>query len=252
MPRRSVVLELSNDVELDVFATMLTKLTTLLQALQKNEPSRARVAMTINYLLLGSAAAGAALESDDDTLVENISTGYLRVGKAMSVDNLLSFPANVARPAREMIKIISRGHGHHLTMANDQADVVVLPTAIRGPKSATVRAIGGIEGRIQTLSSRDRLNFILYEGAHDHGVRCYLADEQQDLVRDLWDRRALVTGTITRDATSGRPLSIRQIRTVTALPERDQTNYQRAIGVLKPLIPADLKPEELIRRWRDA
>jgi hypothetical protein len=70
------------------------------------------------------------------------------------------------------------------------------------------------------------------------------------MMRELWDRYAHVEGWVTRDA-SGRPFNVRRVTNVTPISEAEPQDYQRARGVL-PLGPGDEKPEEAIRRLRDA
>jgi hypothetical protein len=130
-----------------------------------------------------------------------------------------------------------------------------VPVANAVPSLALVRnrkpSLGAIQGRIQTLSNRGELRFTLYDTQNDKAVSCYFEDGKQEIIRDMWGKMATVEGTVTRDPVSGRPLSIRSVKTITPLPEpRRSSNYQKAMGVLDS--NSELSPEEIIRRMRDA
>jgi hypothetical protein len=114
-----------------------------------------------------------------------------------------------------------------------------------------VPAFGAIEGRVETLRSRSRLSFTLYDSLDDQAVTCYLRPEQQELVRDAWNRRVVVEGWIKRDSTTGRPVEINQIERITILPEVVPGSYRRARAIL-PALPGAEAPEVVIRRLRDA
>ena len=78
-------------------------------------------------------------------------------------------------------------------------------------------AYGGVTGRIQTLSSRGGLRFTLFDTLFDRAVSCYLAEGQEELMRDVWGRMAVVEGLVTRDRATGRPQVIRSVRGVTVV-----------------------------------
>jgi hypothetical protein len=115
----------------------------------------------------------------------------------------------------------------------------------------TMPVYGAIEGRIQTLTNRGSLRFTLYDTHNDKAVSCYVAEGQEDLLRDVWGRRALVEGRIRRDSQTGRPLTIRDVRRIVPLPEPEPYRFYEARGIL-PLMPGEEMPEERIRRLRDA
>jgi hypothetical protein len=121
----------------------------------------------------------------------------------------------------------------------------------KAPTAARRGAYGAVTGRVQTVTDRNRLRFIVYDHVHDRAVSCYLVEGHEDLMREMWGREAHVEGWITRDPESGRPLSVRKVTHVTPITKAEPQDYIRARGVV-PLNPAGAKPEETIRRLRDA
>jgi hypothetical protein len=106
---------------------------------------------------------------------------------------------------------------------------------------------------VQTLSSRGGLRFTLYDTLNDRAVSCYLAEDfDQEHMRDVWGRRAIIEGWVKRDATSGRPLTIRRVSNVVVRPETEPGGSYREARAAVPLSDSTLLPELVIRRLRDA
>jgi hypothetical protein len=112
-------------------------------------------------------------------------------------------------------------------------------------------AFGAVEGRVQTLSSRGGLRFTLYDSLHDRAVSCYLAEGHEDIMRDAWGRLAVVQGLVKRDPRTGRPVTIREVRSVELLGERSPHDYKRARAAI-PLPEGARRAEDVIRQLRDA
>ena len=83
---------------------------------------------------------------------------------------------------------------------------------------------------------------------HDRAVSCYVAEGHEAIMRDLWDKRAIVEGLVTREPNTGRPMSIRGVTTVRLLDDKEG-DYRDARGVVP--FAGGPSPEEIIRRLRD-
>jgi len=112
-------------------------------------------------------------------------------------------------------------------------------------------AYGGVTGRVQTLSSRGGLRFTLYDVLFDRAVSCYLAEGQEEIMRDVWGRMAVVEGLVTRDRVTGRPQVVRGVRGVTVVREAVSDRYVDSRGILEASF-AGRPPEEVIRKLRSA
>jgi hypothetical protein len=112
----------------------------------------------------------------------------------------------------------------------------------------TTKSLGTVRGRVETLSHRKGFRFTLYELASDRPVSCYLQADHEDLMRNSWGHIADVTGVVTRDGDSGRPLAVRRVTSVDVVHEGDSMGFLRARGVVGGTEPA----EQVIRRIRDA
>lgn len=174
---------------------------------------------------------------------------YSVVAGALEQRRPIPYSRRVQRPALELAKLVHDPiHAARFETASET--VMVIDLASSDPPLRMISALGVVEGRIQTLTSRDRLRFTLYDAIHDKAVTCYGTEEQQDLLRGIWDKRAIVHGWISRDPVTGRPVTIRQIRAIEPVREVPAGSYRRARGVVQPLPDAPL-PEVTIRRMRD-
>jgi hypothetical protein len=76
------------------------------------------------------------------------------------------------------------------------------------------------------------------------------ADMSEEM-RQVWGRRAVVEGIITRDAQTGWPLTITDVQRVSLAPEAKPGAFLRARGAL-PFSSENEPAEVTIRRLRDA
>ncbi len=250
MSNNTVTLALDGEVSLDSFAKAMDQFHALIEALASEVSPGAKINWFVEDLWVGSTVARIRGESPEPSVVEPVAEAFLRTGKALADGRRIPYSPRVEKPARAIISVINDSvRSVRFETEQDEATVVA-PEGAR-PSSTTVEAYGAVEGRIQTLSSRASLRFTLFDDLHDRAVTCYLAEGQEDLMRDAWDRRALVEGWVTRSATTGQPRAVRRVRRVTLLRDVPRGSYVRAAGVLKPL-PGTSLPEETLRVARDA
>lgn len=70
------------------------------------------------------------------------------------------------------------------------------------------QALGSIEGKLQTISDRGTLQFVVYDALFDKGVNCFMDDKIVDRAIKAWRKRVAVSGMVQYDK-EGRPVSIR-------------------------------------------
>ncbi len=256
MPSDTITLALTGDVSLEDFATAIGKFKRLVLALTQDVSKGRRVEWLVHDLQVGSAVATIRGEAESLDSVERVVHAYASVGQALERGgSLASFSAPVIRGARSLTRVLSNRvtsirfetPEEDATIAN--ADLMALPGAQRVPTSRIAR--GAVEGMVQTLSNRKGLRFVLYDTLHDRAVSCYLGEDQEEVMRGAWGQRAMVEGEVSRHILSGNPVAIRHIAKVEVMPRIERGSYLRARGV-SPLRPGDPKPEETIRRLRDA
>lgn len=273
MPLNTVTLVLNGEVSLDAFAEAVSHFNELVRALSA-ETGLPDLDWTVADLQISSAMA-TSLSIGPEKIVEAVVRGYDDVGACLEANKPINHAEPVKSAASRLVSISDkRIPSIRLETAIREWTVPVIPIrkedAAKGPQlvqkvepepavqprlalTKIAPAFGGVHGRIQTLTNRAGLRFTLFDVFHDKAVSCYLAEGDEDKIRDLWGKMAAVEGLITRDPESGRPLAIRQIADITPMPEpRDPHTYswQTARGAAPSL--NGLSPEEAIRRIRDA
>lgn len=252
----TVTLELQGSVSLAQFADAVSHFNRLMTALS-DESKAEYVRWEVSDLEISSTIAtarGIAENGATPEQIEEVVSSYLEVGRALEQDTTIPYSGKVQQEAKAITAVLGAGVSA-LRFETAESDAIVREArAPKAPPEITAEstaAYGAVTGRVQTLTSRNALRFTLYDHIYDRAVSCYLAEGQEDLMREMWDKLATVEGWVTRDAPTGRPLAVRQIMEITRLPESGPQDYMAARGML-PLKKGDLKPEDAIRRLRDA
>jgi len=270
MPDNTVTLVVNGDVSLETFTQAVANFNELVQGL--SEESGGAVDWLIQDLQVSSAVV-ASMGKGDPTRVQNIVIGYEDVATSLEKNIEIKHSPRVKEAAGKLVSIEDK-RVPSLLMQTARRDAIVptrltlaqSPVATLTPKpqlelvakkqlpalAPIVPAYGAIEGRIQTLTNRGGLRFTLYDLLYDKAVSCYVSEDSdsKELLRDAWGKLHRVEGLVSRDPDNGRPLSIRDIRMITPLPECGPFEYHDARGAVRPV--ANLSPEETIRRIRDA
>lgn len=70
------------------------------------------------------------------------------------------------------------------------------------------QALGSIEGKLQTITERGQLQFVVYDSLYDKGVNCFMSDPIAQDAIGAFRKRVAVSGIIQYDK-HGRPVSIK-------------------------------------------
>lgn len=256
MSSQVVTLALDGEPTIEDYLSALEGFQQMLDLLGATVASDQPIRWTIDALDKSSAITTLRGESQDLAAVERVAAEYLRVGYALaSADpaERLALPSEIRRSADRVLGILNgRVPAVRFETADDdvtiQSGTATTLLTVSIPPSDFPGAYGAVEGRIQTLSSRNSLRFTLYDVIHDKAVSCYLQEGQQEMVRGLWDRLAVVEGFVKRDAATSRPTAVRRIRRIEPVAVAEEGAWRRVRGLVDSPVPA----EDLIRRARDA
>ena len=248
MSKTTLTFELGGQVELKD----LEKGITLFRRLVNNLTVRDGVTWVVEDLHPGSATVTLRGEADDQTKVERVIYDYEKIGSALSLHKTPNHAKiRVVKAAGAIADFVKSRE--YVRLGTPDQDYVIYGNGVsnaNAPISLSV-SIGAITGRVQTLSSRSGLRFNLYDPVHDRAITCYLGQGQEEIMREAWGNWATVVGSISRDPLTGKPISIRDIRTVERLDKFAPGTYREARGAV-PWQPGDIMPEEAIRLLRDA
>lgn len=255
MPKDIVTFAVEGEVSLERFAVAMRRFTDLVAALTR-EIAPGEIAWVLNDLQYGSALATArAIPKDEEgwSKVEQVVDSYLSVGTALEQRASIPFSDYVEARALRLQDWLGKGN-NSVRFETSEDDVTIFPPQQPVPLAKRVyasRAFGAVRGRVQALTNRGSLRFTLYDITHDRAVSCYMNPGQEDLMKDLWGKLVAVEGTIKRNIQTGLPQSVRNIRTITPLPEPQPLGYLDARGAVKRL-STQPRAEDVIRRMRDA
>ncbi len=252
MASQVITLALDGAPTIEDYTTALVGLRNLLRGLTETVAAGSNISWVIDSLEAGSAISAFRGEAADDSTVAQVADAYLKLGDALArrdTAELQQWPQAVGKAGNEIIGIINgRVSSVRLETADDDVTITAGPVPVSVPAVPEIPSYGAVEGRIQTLSSRTGLRFTLYDLVHDRPVSCYLQPDQQDSLRELWDRLAVVEGRVRRDSRTGRPTAVRRIRRITPIDPVDENAWRNARGIVHSPEPA----ETIIRRLRDA
>jgi len=172
------------------------------------------------------------------------------VGDALSSGREIPFSEAVRKNCRNITGVLN-GKVTSIRFETPERDFIISGKSQVGEKTAPMKySLGTVKGTVQTLSMRKKLSFTVWDSLFDKPVSCYLKEGQEELMREAWGKRAVVAGRIGRQAESGRPVVIREVKTIEILDKPERGSYKRARGIL-PWKSGDEKPEVILRRLRN-
>jgi len=248
MANDKVTIVLDGSISLDDFAEVIQGFGRLVAALTTEIGDATEVEWLLADLKVGSAVATARGVSSEERKVVSIVRGYEVVGKALSSNSPIPYSDKVRRPARAITRVLHNGVSAIRFLTDENTYEIT-----RGSLQAEARlleAYDAIRGRVQKLSRHKGLTFSLYDGVHTWGITCYLEKGQEDQMRDLWGKRAIVEGRVLRQPNTGRPVEIRDITHIVPLPE-EPVGFETIRAIDRPLAGMS-DGVEAIRRYRDA
>lgn len=250
MAKDTITLILNGQVTIRHFASAISNLEVLVQALSTELGVAEQIEWIIHDLQISSAMVTTRGESDVIEKAERVVEAYTSVGRALQSGTRPNFSEQVIKAASAITNILDK-QVTSIRFETADSDITISDRADIMIASVIVKSYGAVEGRVQTLTNRRGLRFNLYDTLHDRSVSCYLQEGKEELIREVWGKRAIIEGEITREQVSGRPIAIRQIKRIRILSELEKGSYLEARGVAPRKYGAPM-PEEVIRRLRNA
>ena len=248
MAKDTITLALGGEVDLHRFAEAVSNLELLVQALSKAEGAE-QIRWVIADLQVSSAMATTRGESGIMEEVERVVNAYESIGEFYQAGRRpVGYPQAVIKAADAIVSVI----GDKVSWVRFETPDKEFTVASRQElvASVIVKSLGAIEGRIQTLSSRKGLRFVLFDTLNDRAVSCYLSEGEEEEMREMWGKRAIVEGEISREKETGRAVAIRHITDIKVLFESERGSYLRARGIAPRKLDAPIA-EDVIRQLRD-
>jgi hypothetical protein len=163
--------------------------------------------------------------------VLRVVRAYGTVGRSLQRREPIPFSLNVAREAESITRVITDNVTAVRFETADSDFVVYGQNGSEKVRSLGPRvSFGTVSGRVQALTSRGKLKFTLYDSVFDKPVACYYQDGHEDEMKDIWGKRVLVTGRVTREPDQGRATAIRNITQIAPVPDIFPGGYKIARG----------------------
>jgi len=248
--KNSLTLALEGDVSLSDFSKALHDFTSLVDELTNEVARGANIDWLIEELYSGSAVTTIHGIYEDIIVVENVVTAFENIGEALATGQDIPYSQEVKNKAGAITRILD-GRITAIRFETAEKDSFISGKSTEGIKSEPIKySYGTVKGIVQTLSMRRRLNFTLWDAIFDKAVNCYLQEGQEENMREVWGKRAVVSGKIGRQPDTGFPVVVREIKNIEILKDMEPGSYKRARGVI-PWKKGYEKPEDIIRRLRD-
>ena len=250
MAKDTLTFALEGDVSLEQFASTINNFNTFLNSLSNEVAGGAKVEWVIEELYSGSAVATLHGKYEDIRIVESIVDAYENIGEYLANGKEIPYSSNVKRCAQNLTNVLN-GKISTIRFETPSIDIAISGKSHFGDIAPSMKySHGTIKGIIQTLSKRKKLYFTIWDSMFDRPVNCYLKEGQEETMRNVWGKRAIVSGKVGRQAETGKPVVIRDVRYIRTLEEAIHGSYKRAKGII-PWVEGDELPEDVIRRLRD-
>ena len=245
MTKTTLTFEMGGEVDIIRLKEGITAFNRLLSALTAGT----KINWIVEDLQPGSAAITVSGEADNPIKIEGIVDQFGAIGRALERREGITYSRRITDAANAIKKLA--GSVEYVRFATVDADFTIHGNGMSLTQPPATSALGAVTGRVQTLSNRAGLRFNLYDTVRDKAVACYLAQGQEEIMREAWGRRARVSGRVSRETATGQPIAIRQIADVEVLEDGIPGSYRRARGAV-PWEEGEMLPEDVIRRMRDA
>lgn len=250
MAKNTLTFALEGEVALQEFASAIGSFSALVAQLSKEVGKDAPINWVIEELYAGSATAIFRGVYSDNLMVENVIGAYEEVGDALASGREIPFSGAVRKHATALTGVLN-GKVTALRFETQNRDFFI-GGKVKGEKSEPIKyTYGTVKGTIETLTKHNRLSFTLWDSLFDKPVHCYFKEGEEDNMRNVWGKKAVVSGKVGRQPVTGKPVIVRDVKYVRPLEVVEAGSYRRARGSL-PWGKGGESPEEIIRRLRDA
>lgn len=247
----TLMIALEGDVSLSQFRRAIEHFENLLGALTKELSPEETIHWDLENLAVGSAIVTVSGRAEREEPVLRVINAYETIGQSLQMSNPLPFSMAVVREARAIVNLIDSSiTSIRFETAQKEAIIYGVFDVQRGSTLKPMTAFGTVKGRVQAISNRNKLRFTLYDAVFDKAVNCYIDENQQAILTDIWNQTVVVSGRITRQPDTGQPINVREVTAIDPVLPAVLGGYRRARGVLAGMGQTQ-RAEESTRQLRD-
>ena len=253
MPDTTLVLALEGDVTLYKFSEAVSHFQSLLQHLTQEVAGDSKIQWDLEDLQYGSAIMTVIGRADYDEPIMRVVSAFEDVGQSLQSHKPIAFSKYVAKQAMALTELIGQDiKSVRFGTSRKEAIIYGLFDSKRADTAKPMVSFGTVKGRVQSISNRGKLRFTVYDSMFDKPVSCYVKEDRQEALTDIWDKVVFVSGRVTRQPDSGQPVSVRDITAIDFVPIVQPGSYRKARGILANNDVEIESAEVSIRRLRDA
>lgn len=245
-----LTIALDGDITLADFSEAIRLFRLLVDALSQEVGGKTKVDWRIDDLQTGSAIATIRGTSPRPEITEEIIRAFAIVGSALQRHETIPYSDKVRRRASAIPDLV-QGSIVSIRLETPFSDSLITRHTGQPKVSEITYAYGQVRGAVQTLTSRRGLKFTLYDSIFDKPISCYLKEDQEEIMRDAWGRKVIVSGLIGREPDQKCAVVVREIQAIEVLVDVPSSSYLFARGALSAEKENE-KPEAVIRSIRDA
>lgn len=251
MSERRISIKLNGSIPLDEYRKAIDSFSQLIASLSNDIAGKDMVSWRVAKLHTGSAFIEVAGHSIDAQAVDSVVAAYTTAADAVATNRPIPYSPTIRTHFYRLIKLID-GNIKSIEFGTEQVNRIVDTPIVHQDVElpAQTVSVGSISGQVETLSRRKGLYFTIYDQIFNKAVRCNMRKEQEPLMRNIWGKKAIVSGKITRDRRTGQPLSVNEVFEIEVVETSDSGDLSEFRGLLRRQ-PNSPSSEDRIRRLRD-
>ena len=252
MAADTLTFALNGEVTLQEYARAINEFSGLISELSKEVSGEANIDWSVDDLHYGSAVASIRGESANITAVERVVVAYTNIGKSIEKGERIAYSRAVQLRVQALTSVVD-GKVTSMQFASVYGEATIGRYSGDGQTQTgkIIYSLGTVTGLVETLSKRKQYRLVVYDALSDHAITCFLTDEQEEQMRSVWGKRVVVSGTIGRDAITGKPVTVKRVTDIREMREIKPGSYKRARGIL-PNATLYKSAVEIIREVRNA
>ncbi|MBN2327549.1 MAG: hypothetical protein JXR73_10385 [Candidatus Omnitrophica bacterium] len=258
----SLTLVLNGEITLQDYAKAIFEFQNLVNALNDDFSPDHTIEWKVDELDAGSARSsfvGIANSSQDAQTAEKIKSAFEKVGENLRRGDVSMFSKNVQSAVKGLVNLIN-GRIPSIRFETDAMEWEIFDNAIirQQPDLSSnpikpihrLEAFGAVKGRVQTLNREKFYRFNLYDLMEHRSITCRLSPEFEEQMRNVWGKVVIVEGLVRRDQETGKPTSVREIKSIIPIEEGTPGGWRKAMGCA-PHYTGGVPSEDAIRKLRD-
>lgn len=250
MSDKRIMIAYEGIVHLAEFESLVTNFKSLVNNLSREVANTSNIEWEIAELNAGSAFLTVEGHHPDEDKVPTVVNAWARMGSSLQRGESIPYSDAIKESVDGLLQPLN-GKVSAARWGTANADYKITKSQIvrQLPSARTAYTLGTVKGRVQTITTRNKLQFTLFDHLSNNAVHCQLDPLMKEEIRKYWDEEVLVAGQVERNLRTGLAKSIRQVTTIERAPKVDPEAYKKTRGLLAWM--GDEPAEKLIRRVRD-